>query len=482
MSKRTTPSKRRQRPHGVLPAGFVWRDGRPRWLPSPTRRRQGWKPVDLAATSTRGVKAWMSQGDAIERCKVINAAVKAWTLKGAHVPADMAAFAPAGSIDGTALTPSQRADKRSIGALVEEWKVSSKFTLPRGQGGLAETTKTDYRSKIDVLMIGLVQSEDPEKIAALRALPIDTLAVPEEEDAEFPLEAAYQWLLGQRGHDMAYGVLTVASIFITWCWRKKRIRVMAANPVELIDRAPPLGKIRVGTQAELSAIVASATALGLHSIGDAVLLGLDLGWSLKDLLALDWRRLAKMPDENGVVRWTITRATRAKTGVTSSEIPLLAIGEACVERIIARNAAAKVTPTHLIVREASARNRSGRWNNRAFNEAWRAVRDHAAVTVPSLLTGDGSEKLEGEGLERTEYAEAFDFMDTRDTFITLAHDADMSAAEVCRRSLHKDHARVLAVWAKHYGTGGRAVGRSGARKMGAHMDATGWAKALGGQG
>jgi hypothetical protein len=470
VSKRQ-PTKRRQRPHGVLPAGFDWRDGRPRWLPSPTRRRQGWRPFDFATVTARGDKLWLSQGDAIERCKAINAAVSAWTLKGSPVPADMAAFAPPGAVEGTALTPAQRADKRSIGALVDEWLQGPRFTLARGQGGLAPSTAADYRSKIHVLQVALVESADPDKLAAVRALPIETLAVPEEEDAEFPLDDAYRWLLANRGHDMAYGVLSVASVFISWCWKKKRIRAMSANPVELIDRAPPLGKIRVGTQEELAAIVASATRLGYPSIGDAVLLALDLGWSLKDLLALDWRRLARQPDEHGVVRWTITRVSRAKTGVASSEIPLLTIGEACIERIIARNADAKVTPTHLIVREASPRNRSGVWTNRAFNDAWRAVREHAALTVPSLLTGDG--------VDGSEFNGAFDFMDTRDTFITLAHDADMTAAEVCKRSLHKDHARVLAVWSKHYGTGGRAVGRSGARKMGAHMDATGWVKALG---
>ena len=167
MSKRQ-PTKRRQRPHGVLPTGFDWRDGRPRWLPSPTRRRQGWRPFDFATVTPRGDKLWLSQGDAIERCKEINAAVSAWTLKGSPVPADMAIFAPPGAVDGTGLTPSQRADKRSIGALVDEWKLSSKFTLPRGKGGLAETTKADYRSKIDVLLIALVESDDPGKVAALR--------------------------------------------------------------------------------------------------------------------------------------------------------------------------------------------------------------------------------------------------------------------------------------------------------------------------
>lgn len=474
MSKRPSPSKRRQRPHGVLPKGFDWRDGRPRWLPSPTRRAQGWRPVDLAVVTARGGKEWMRQGDAIERCRAINAAVEAWTLRAAPVPADMAAFAPPGACDGSGLTPAQRADKRSIGALMDEWLTSSKFTLPRGQGGLAPSTAADYRSKARVLLHGLVESDDPAKVEALRLLPIETLAVPEEEDEDFPLEAAYQWLLANRGHDMAYGVMAVASVFFTWCWKKKRIKALSANPVELIDRTPPAGKIRVGTQHELAAVLASSKALGLPSIGDAVMLALDLGWSLKDLLRLEWRQLARLRDEAGVERWHVVRVARAKTGVASSMIPLLAIGEACVQAIVARQAAADVTPLHLIVREPSPRNRSGVWTARAFNDAWRAVRRHAAATAPTLLTGDG--------VEGSEFNGAFDFMDTRDTFITLCHDADMSAAEVCKRSLHKDHARVLAVWSKHYGTGGRAVGRSGARKMGAHMDATGWAKALGGQG
>lgn len=480
MSKRPAPKpKRRQRQHGVLPAGLQWRpDGqggfRPRWLPSPTRRAQGWCPVDLAAVSARGVKAWLSEGEALDRCRAINAAVKAWTLKGTPVPADMVAFAPAGACDGSGLTPSQRADKRSIGALIDEWLASPKFTLARGLGGLAPSTAADYKSKVKALQHALVESDDADRIEALRALPIETLAVPEEEDEDFPLEAAYQWLLANRGHDMAYGVLAVASVFITWCWKKKRIKAMAANPVELIDRAPPAGKIRVGTQAELSAILASADHLNLSSVGDAVMMALDLGWSLKDLLRLERRQLTRIPDDAGAPRWHVVRVARAKTGVASSEIPLLAIGEACVNRIVARHAGQAITPARLIVREASARNRSGVWTARAFNDAWRAVRDHAAATAPTLLTGDG--------VEGSEFNAAFDFMDTRDTFITLCHDADMSAAEVCKRSLHKDHARVLAVWAKHYGTGGRAVGRSGAKKMGAHMDATGWAKALGGQG
>lgn len=470
MPRRSAPPKRRQRPHGVLPAGFQWRDGRPRWLPSPTRRAQGWRIADFVIRTARGEAVWMAMGEAIERARAINAAVEAWTLKGAPVPADMAAFAPAGAVDGSGLTPAQRADRRSIGALVDEWLASPRFTLPRGQGGLAPTTAADYRSKIGALQVALVEDEDEAALARLRALPIETLAVPEEEDEDFPLQDAYDWLLANRGHPMAHGVMAVAAVFFTWCWKKKRIKALAANPVDLVDRTPPAGRIRIGTPDEVAALVASAKTLKHDSIADAILLAIDLGWSLKDVLGLEWRRLARLKDEAGVERWHVVRVARAKTAVASSEIPMLAIGEARLNLIVARNATKDVTPLRVIVREPSPRNRSGVWTNRAFNDAYRAVRAHAAETCPSLLTGDGDP---GSGFDG-----AFDFMDTRDTFIFLAHDAGLSVAEICKRSLHKDHGRIQAVWAKHYGTGGRAVGRSGARKMGEHLAAAGWVKAL----
>lgn len=465
------PAKRRQRQHGVLPAGFDWRDGRPRWLPSPTRRAQGWRPCDFVKRSPRGPAVWLSKGDAIARAEAINEAVAAWTLKSQPVPADMADFAPPGAVDGSAPSPAQRIDRRAVGALIDEWLKTPKFTLARGQGGLAATTVADYKSKIHVFQIACVESEDPAAIDAFRALPIETLAAPEEEDDDdFPVEDAYHWLLANRGHNMAHGTMQVASVFFCWLKIKKRIAAFAINPVALVERTAPDGKIRVGTPDEMAALIASSAATGYASIGDAVLLALDLGWSLVDVLALDFRRLAKKPDEFGVERWFVRRVSRSKTGVASSEIPLLAIGEACLNAIVARRAEQKISSTRVIVREASPRNRSGVWTNRAFNDAWREVRAHAAITAPTLLTGDGDEGSDFNG--------PFDFMDTRDTFITLAHDALLTASEVCKRSLHKDEAHVLRLWAKHYGTGGAAVGRSGARKMSAHLEASGWVKAL----
>jgi DNA replication protein DnaC len=50
--------------------------------------------------------------------------------------------------------------------------------------------------------------------------------------------------------------------------------------------------------------------------------------------------------------------------------------------------------------------------------------------------------------------------------------------EFHERSLHADHAHVVNLWKKHYGSGGRRVGLSGAKKMGDLLAQDGWVKAF----
>lgn len=457
----TRSSTRRQRQHGVLPAGFDWRDGRPRWLPSPTRRKQGWKMVELRDDKA-AKRPWLGRGEAIDRTEKINDAVKAWTLRGEVVPAWMAGFAPAGSLDASKPSPAAVTSARSIGALADAWLASPIFTLPRAQGGLSESTKGDYRRKLSRLFEGIVRSDAQAKVDALRALPIETLAAPEEEGEAFPLEDAYFWLLENAGHPMAHGTFQVASIWLTWCWEKKRIKSLSANPVRLIDRSPPTGRIRIASVEEIAALVEAADGMEGHAfVADALLLALDLGWSLSDVLRLDWRRLVRRPGGE----WVVTRNARGKTGVAGSDIPLMAIGAARADKIMARNAASAVTTHWVVARDAGTLS----VKPRLFNTYYNAVRDEAAKAVPSLKLGDG--------IEGSEHSGPFQFMDTRDTMITLAREAELTVEETCSRSQHQP-TRVHAVWQKHYGAITPRVAAAGARKMGGYLAETGWVKAL----
>lgn len=133
---------------------------------------------------------------------------------------------------------------------------------------------------------------------------------------------------------------------------------------------------------------------------------------------------------------------------------------------MARNAAAVVNGPYVVTRGAAAVRSI---TPRLFNTFWNAVRDKAAETAPTLKTGDG--------LDGSEYAGPFNFMDARDTFITLAREAELTVEQTCSRSQHQP-TRGDAVWQKHYSAITPATAASGTAKMGAHRAGAGWTAAL----
>lgn len=64
------------------PRLMVWRDGRPRWEPSPTARTFGFKGVDLKDENGR----WLSYEDAVARADEINAQLDAHRISLGHLP------------------------------------------------------------------------------------------------------------------------------------------------------------------------------------------------------------------------------------------------------------------------------------------------------------------------------------------------------------------------------------------------------------
>ena len=436
---------RRQRRHGDLPAGFVWREGRPRWLPSPTRRSQGWGIHDLYTLSTDGRRQWLSKGEAIEACDRINLAVRVWTERREGVPREFAAFAPPGSVEGldtlAGNAPPAR-PPRSIGALIDA------YVEALGQRDKSPATIVDYRSKLRRLCVALAAGEE-NKAEAILDLPIDALAAPRDEFDPFPLESAYEWLRA-RTPSQAYGVLSVTGAWLSWCWKKKRIRCMAINPVPLIERRRPDGRIRVASKEEIAALIKAADQLGLASVADAVTFGIDLGWSLGDILRLEVGQFREVTIRGR--RRVLVRGKRAKTGVIT-EPPLGALGQARHDLIKARRAAARVVRPEMIVSDRSCRP----WTPRAFNTVFNRVRERAAQTVPIVAD--------------------FTFMDTRDTCITLCREARMTIEQTASRSQHKP-SRVQAVWEKHYGAITPLIAETGADAYDAHLAAEGWLDAL----
>lgn len=428
---------RRQRPQGVLPAGFQWRDGRPRWVPSPTRRSQGWKGVDLKDAWGK----WLAKGQAVERADAIAAAVAGWTL-GQPVPGAFLHFAPKGAAAGA---PSPKHNPRGIGTLLDEYLVSPKFLR------LADATRMDYRSKLKRLLETVASPEPPLNaqgeldrarldalVARLKALDIDLFLPPQfGDEGEFVLEDAYETMRSQIGETMAFSALSAASAWFSWCVKKKR--VWPHNPARLVEREAPDGRIRVASWEEITALVKAARAMGHASIADAIILGLDLSWSQQDLLSLTWDQV------NADFH---VKHRRIKTGVAGNP-PLLALGRAVLADIKARRKDDTVQPLHLLICE-----RTGRaWVKDNFRHVYAEVREHARKDCPSVAD--------------------FQFRDLRDTAITYAIEAGLTIEQVRSRSLHKG-SRAADVIAKHYGEIRQVTANAAASQLDEHFAKMGY--------
>ena len=432
----TKKPSRRQRRRGDLPAGFQWRDGRPRWVPSPTRRKQGWRGVDLQDAWKR----WLAKGPAIERAQAIVEAVEAWAA-GQAVPSQFAAFAPKGAdVRGAAkgdLNP------RSVGALLDAYRGDKeRGVIACNQfRDLSPRTQADYRNKLNRFLEVLVGSNDPKKIAAGRALSIDHLLPPPAGEGEFELLRAYELLRTEAGDAMASGVHACVSAWLGWCVRHKNI--WPSNPAELVRRKTPEGRIVVYDWPELVALVRQAEAVGLASIADAIILAVDLSWSQQDLLALTWGQVSA---DNKV------KHRRIKTGVAGNP-PLLKIGRERIKQIRARWTAQNAAPTpevHVLICELTGKP----WAADTFRHKFSEIRDHVAKEFPSIADKQ--------------------FRDLRDTAITYCVDAGIEQVEqICSRTLHSP-TRASAVISKHYGAIRQAVADKAAKTLDAHFEKMGY--------
>lgn len=435
-----------------VPAGWHWRDGRPRWIPSPALRSAGWRGRDLKDAAGR----WLARGASIDAAQAIVAAVVGWKA-GGLVPPALAPCAPPGAAQTPGAGLAQPAeDRRAIGALLDAYLGNPDKAIPASREFEAIRNKADRRSKlsrlVDVLAGYPVKPTRPEDLAEWRAarenvrgFSIDVLEPPAFEDtpdlseAQGPLYDAYWTLHEKVGLNMAHGVLADASAFLEWCVKRRALR---QNWAKLVDRETPPGRIRVGTWPELAALIEASEALGLHSIADSIVLGVDLSWSQTDRLKLTWGQISA---DNTV------KGARQKTG-RKGETPLLAsLGVPRLAAIRARQAqrfGPNVTPTHVIVCELTGKP----WSARYYREKFAEVRAAAAKKVPSVAT-------------------LLD-LDLRDTAITVGKAAGLSNEEIATRSLHSMK-RIADVLDKHYTELGQDIADAGARKLNDYLAAGG---------
>lgn len=459
-----------------VPAGWHWRDGRPRWIPSPSLRKAGWKGLDLKAGKRGRSDPFLARGASIDAAEAIVRAVAAWRA-GELVPHDLADCAPAGAC----LTPGAGLaapveDRRSIGFLLDAYLGNPERAVPPSREFDGIKNKRDRRSKlnrmVDVLA-GYVERPEPLGMgknskghglpearkaeirakyeayqaarATVRGFSIDVLEPPSFEDmpdlsvAQGPLYDLYWKLRDQVGVNMAHGVLADVSAWLEWCVKR---RAISQNWARLVDRDTPPGRIRVGTWDELAALVAAAEAAGLASIADSIVLGVDLSWSQTDRLNLKWSQVSADYKVKGA---------RQKTG-RKGETPLLeGLGRPRIDAIRARQRAlygANVTPTHVLICELTGKP----WKPDYYRKKFAEIRAAAAAKVPSVAT-------------------LMD-LDLRDTAITVGRAAGLSDTEIASRSLHSLK-RIKDVLDKHYTEIGQEIADAGAGKLNSYLKGMG---------
>lgn len=430
MSK--TPKRFRR--HGDAPANWQYRAGRPRWIPSPALRKAGWRARDLKDAAG----AFLSEGLSRDAARDINAAVAAWR-RGEPVPPAFASIAPEGAVAAEAGALPVAVDRLSIGRLMDAYLDSREFLA------LAASTRTGYRSSLKRLVDTLAgyarlpdDEQDPDYLLAVATIRASHVSIfePAETNAGVTdlLYTAYWKLHDQTGKHQAYAVLAAASAWLAWC-RRHQSRTIH-NWAKEVRRDTPPGRIRPLTWAEVEALVRAADRMGLPSIGDAVVLGLDLSWSQADRLALTWNRC-----RNG--RALTGAEGRQKTGRVGGT-PLTSLGRARVAQILRRQRAMPARPTHVIWCEIT----NAPWSGDLYRKHFPRVRAEAAKACPSV-------------------ADARD-QDLRDTAFTWMTNAGMDDSQIASRTL-QSRAHIKQLGDKNYGEIGPEIADAGAVQLDAYF-------------
>ena len=379
-----------------VPAGWTWRDGRPRWKASPTLRRAGWKDRDLKDPLGR----WLARGASIDAAQAIVDAVAAW--RRGETPAAGGLADTGGDALPAPVTPPAAVNALSIGVLIDAYLASDELTTRKDGSPRPAKTLSDYRTKLKRLVDALAgfavlpaPSGDARADAAaarryaadtasVRGLSVASLAPVDMGDrVAAPLRDAYIALRKASGVHMAFGVMSVASAWLTWA-RKHRntaIRNWAAD----VERETPRGRIRIASWEEIAALVWAADGPAKRpEVADALILSLALAWSEADVLALTWDRVAQ--DEAGVWRAFTGQEGRQKTGRIGGT-PLLSIAVRRLKAIRERQAAMAAQPLKVIhMRRDRQRGRKAAADGDYFRGLFAEVRALAVGKAASVAT------------------------------------------------------------------------------------------------
>lgn len=401
----------------ISPHPYVtWRDGRPRFTPSPELRKLGHQSRDLRHDDGR----WFTKGEAVDWSAAFRKELAATAAKVKNRARAIAA--PLVVAAHRRRAPSLGV---TVGQLYQDWQhplhgsirfraapvkaaqqpaaipVRGRRNPNRGQEKSAYAARTlqDIREKIS-----LIETDH----ADIWASPADALTQP-------VMFGLYEELVAARGLGQARGAIAWLSVMFSWGRKRGKLTFalnQGQNPAQGLGMVTPPPRVRFGTRDEINALIAAADKLGMPEIGDMIVLGVWTGQRQADRLQL--------VDKGLLNNRRIFRQNKTGAIVAIRESPeLTARLKASAER---RKAAGIVSP-HVILDEQ-------RWEPFAeFGDRYRKrfalVRAAAGKSTPTLL-GKGRE-------DGVPFFEA----DLRDTSVTWQALAGATIPEICAITGHQ---------------------------------------------
>jgi len=227
----------------------LWRDGRPRFSPSPSLRKLGHAGHDLKLQDAGGAMRWMTPGEALDWSRAFKA-----RIEGDRQAARSAKVKAREKIERDARRAVRDAGRiakeksYTLGQLLEDHLVNGiKSAAPATRRLYTECKK-------------MIELEAPLAFVS-EATAISRKAV----------IGIYEDLLEKRGVSMSY--TGIRYLCLVYNWAIDRERIEGANPAARIRMTAPGMRIRTITPAELLHLVATADRLELGDVGDAILWG-----------------------------------------------------------------------------------------------------------------------------------------------------------------------------------------------------------------
>ncbi len=371
---------------------FKWRDGRPRWEPGPGLRRRGIKGQDLKSPHGE----WLDEMAALRRARELNA----------EVAADLEAGAPRHRMPrpGTERTceAAWHAFKRT-----PEWE------------RLAASTRQDY----DVKALIWLEEFGGLSVAAIQ---------------RYHMRDWWEELYRERGHAMANGTLAVARRALSYATLKGWLAINPALKLEIVGLPP---RTMLITPTEVLALVRTADAMNLASVGDAVVLALHTGQRQGDVLGLQLHNIKQETEE-----WVDLRTAKTNVRVRVPATPVLKERLADMQRRRRADTVVSLAEKRLIIGEHGEPYKSD-----FFRKKWALVRAETATEVPAVASKQ--------------------FLDLRDTAVTrlaLAGCTLMQIRSITGHSLETVH-QVL----KHYLVLDDAMAKAAITQLTTWMEAEG---------